>query len=326
MRGVEAKANEDRAVFGIVLMLLAYFWFSFIDTSAKWLALYGFPVFQIVFMRYLAHLVISMGMIAKDGFELSRFGTEKPGLVILRGALVLGSTIFNFIAVRYLPLTLTSTILFSAPIIVCALSGPLLGEKVGLWRWSAIFAGFVGIVVAIRPFDASFHWAVFLSLGAAACFSFYLILTRKLAGVVASGTMQFYTGAVGALALAPLAFATWRMPETAFEWVVLVMIGFFGWIGHEFLTRAHGFAPASTLTPFAYSFILYLTVWSVFVFNQLPDRWTIIGAAIIVASGMVIWFRERKLGLRTAAARQVYPTPALSPDAPINAAPPPERD
>ena len=120
----------------------------------------------------------------------------------------MGSTVLNFFAVTYLPLTLTSTILFSAPIIICFLSWPLLGERVGIYRWSAI------------------------------------------------------------------------------------MLGFFGWSGHQLLTKAHNLAPASMLTPFGYSFILFLTIWSYAVFDHLPDKWTVMGALIIVVSGLVIWFRE----------------------------------
>jgi drug/metabolite transporter (DMT)-like permease len=215
----------------------------------------------------------------------------------------MASTILNFIAVRYLPLTLTSTILFSAPILICFLSWPLLGERVGIWRWSAIMLGFCGILVAVRPFDESFHWAVFLSLTGASCFALYSILTRKLAGKVAIDTMQFYAGFVGTLVLAPFAVLQWQNPGSTFDWLIMFLLGFFGWLGHQLLTRAHGYAPVSMLTPLSYSFILYLTVWSFFVFDHLPDRWTITGAVIIVAAGMVIWFRERRLNrLRRAAA------------------------
>jgi drug/metabolite transporter (DMT)-like permease len=219
-------------------------------------------------------------------------------LVIVRGALLMAATVLNFIAVRYLPLTLTSTILFSSPIIICALSWPLLGERVGIWRWSAIVMGFCGILVAVRPFNESFHWAVFLSLGAASCFAMYSILTRKLSGIVATDTMQFYAGLVGTLVLAPFAFAEWQNPAGGLDWFLMVMLGVFGWLGHQFLTRSLGYAPASTVTPLSYSFILYLTVWSFFVFDHLPDRWTISGALIIVAAGLLIWFRERRLSIQ----------------------------
>ena len=295
MAGLLAKANEDRVMTGIVLMLGAYLFFAFIDVSAKWLALAGLPALQLAFMRYLGHFLISLFLIGKGGVSMDRFSSQKMGLVLLRAALLMGSTILNFTAVRYLPLTLTSTILFSAPIIICALSWPLLGERVGLWRWSAIMIGFVGILIAIRPFDDSFHWAVTLSLGAAFCFALYSILTRKLAGIVAVDTMQFYSGMMGTMVLLPFAVSIWQNPATGFDWSIMVAMGLFGWLGHQLLSNAHRFAPASTLTPFGYTFILYLTLASYFVFEHLPDRWTILGGAIIVMSGLIIWFRERKL-------------------------------
>tara|TARA_R110002124_G_scaffold86747_2_gene223974 strand:+ start:829 stop:1737 length:909 start_codon:yes stop_codon:yes gene_type:complete len=295
MAGLLAKANEDRVMTGIVLMLGAYLFFAFIDVSAKWLALAGLPALQLAFMRYLGHFLISLFLIGKGGVSMDRFSSQKMGLVLLRAALLMGSTILNFTAVRYLPLTLTSTILFSAPIIICALSWPLLGERVGLWRWSAIMIGFVGILIAIRPFDDSFHWAVTLSLGAAFCFALYSILTRKLAGIVAVDTMQFYSGMMGTMVLLPFAVSIWQNPATGFDWSIMVAMGLFGWLGHQLLSNAHRFAPASTLTPFGYTFILYLTLASYFVFEHLPDRWTIVGGSIIIVSGLIIWFRERKL-------------------------------
>ena len=90
-----------------------------------------------------------------------------------------------------------------------------------------------------------------------------------------------------------MAFVYWENPATLTDWVILVMIGVFGWAGHELMTRAHGFATATTLTPFSYVFIIYLTIWSYFLFDHLPDRWTIIGAAIIIVAGLIIWARER---------------------------------
>lgn len=285
-------------------MLAAYFFFSCIDVSAKWLAIAGLPALQLAFMRYAGHFAISLVLIGRGGFTLNRFSSKRLYLVVLRGVLLMASTILNFIAVRYLPLTLTSTILFSAPIMICALSWPLLGERVGIWRWSAIIIGFCGVVIAIRPFGESFHWAAILSLTGAFCFAMYAILTRKLSGIVASDTMQFYSGLVGTLVLVPFAVLEWRNPAAGFDWTIMILLGFFGWIGHEFLTRAHGLAPASTLTPFGYAFILYLTVWSYFIFGHLPDAWTMTGAATIIGAGLFIWLRERILSDRRKAAEQ----------------------
>ena len=298
MTGLQPRANSDQPMLGIAMMLAAYAFFSCIDASAKWLVLAGFPALQLVFMRYFGHFFISLALIGKGGISLQRFTSPKLGMVILRSLLLMYSTIANFIAVRYLPLTLTSTILFSAPIITCALSWPLLGERVGVWRWAAILFGFCGIVVAIRPFDESFHWAMFLSLSGATGFALYSVLTRKLSGIVATGTMQFYSGMVGAVAMLPFAIADWRSPDTLSGWALLFGLGIFGWTGHEFLTRAHGFAPAMVLMPFGYIFIIYLTIWSYFLFDHLPDQWTITGAVIIVAAGLVIWLRERRLSIQ----------------------------
>ena len=292
MSEMAIKARQDKALIGILLMLVAFFIFSCIDTSAKWLGALGLPALQLSFMRYFPHFVISTALVNQGGFDINRFRSPYLGLLILRGLMLMGATILNFIAVGYLPLTLTSTILFSSPIFICLLSWPLLGERVGFSRWAAIMLGFAGVVIAIRPFDDSFHWAVILSLTGAFCFALYSILTRRLSGFVSIDVMQFYTGAVGTFLLLPFALYQWQSPQTLLDWCLLVLLGIFGWGGHQILTEAHRFATASTLTPFGYSFILYLTVWSYFLFDHLPDFWTICGALFIVSSGLIIWLRE----------------------------------
>ena len=287
------QQRQDKAIHGILLMLVAYLFFSFIDTSAKWLAILGLPALQLAFMRYIGHFVISTAMIGVGGLKLSHFASPYAHMAILRGACLMVSTILNFWAVKFLPLTLTATILFSSPIIVCLLSWPLLGERVGRIRLGAILLGFVGVTIAIRPFDDSFQWAMLISLASAFLFALYAILTRHLAGKVSVDIMQFYSGAVGSVVLFPVALYVWQSPVTSFDWGVMIAMGIFGWAGHQLLTIAHGFAPASTLLPFGYSFILYLTLWSYFIFGYLPDSWTSLGAGIIIISGIIIWQRER---------------------------------
>lgn len=295
MVGLATKPNEDRPYAGIVLVLVAYFLFSIVDTSSKWLGLMGLGALQLSFMRYLGHFIITFGIMAKTGFSRDVLVCDRLMLVIVRSIFLMLATVLNFIAIRYLPLTITSTILFSAPTIVCVLAWPVLGERVGPWRWFAIGIGFIGILIVIRPFGETLHWAVFLSLGNALFFALYLILTRKLADVVASDTLQFYTGFIGTIALLPFGLAEWQNPQTGFEWLVLMGLGTFAWIGHGLLIRANNFAPASALTPFGYSFILYLTIWSYFVFNDRPDAWTLIGACVVISSGLIIWAREQHL-------------------------------
>ena len=248
-------------------------------------------------MRYAGHFMISLFVISKGGFHPTRFGSPQMGWVVLRGSFLLAGTVMNFVALKYIPLTLTSTLMFSAPLMVCALSGPLLGERVGIWRWMAVMVGFAGVLVAIRPFDATFHWAMLLSIVTAASFSLYIVLTRKLSGLVPTDTLQLYAGGVGTLILLPFAIATWQQPASTAEWVFILAIGGLGWLGHELMTRAHGFADASRLTPYSYILIAYMTFWGYQVFGQTPDFWTLVGAAIIISSGLVIWVRERRLAM-----------------------------
>ena len=291
---IVARATEDRASLAIAMTLGAYLLFAFIDTSVKWLLLTGLPALQLAFMRYLPHFVISTVLVLRQGGGWSAFGTADPALVLLRGFLLASATLFNFITLNYLSLTVTGSIMFSAPIIVCALSWPLLGERVGPWRWGAIVLGFVGVLVIIRPFSAEFHWIALLNVYNAVALALYSIITRKIAGRVAAETMQFYMGLMGTVALLPFALSVWVMPSGALEWALMLLLGVWGWAGHEVFSRAHSYAPASTLMPYTYTFLIYLTFASFLLFDDIPDAWTVTGAAIIVMSGLIIWKRATR--------------------------------
>ncbi len=297
MTAVASSGRADRALFGIGLVLIAYGIFSSVDASAKWMLLLGYPAMQLTFMRYFVQLAITIGRVLYAGRGQHLLRSDHTMLLVIRGVLLLCTTVGNFVALKYIQLTLTSTIFFSVPIIVCLLSGTVLGEQVGRWRWGAILLGFVGVLIAIRPFGTDFHWAALISLAGVTCFAFYLLLTRHFAGEVPSDTMQFYTGLVGTIAVLPFAIYFWEWPQNLLEWVLLIGLGACAWIGHEFLIRAYRYADASVLTPYSYSFMLYLTLWSVVLFGHYPDRPTIIGAALVIASGLVIWVRERARGL-----------------------------
>lgn len=288
-------------------MLVAWFLFSLVDTSVKWLVLAGLPALQLAFMRYLGHFVLSIGSVLRGGADLERFKTERLGLVLFRAYLLTAATAFNFIALNYLSLTVTAAIMFTSPIIVCALGGPMLGEYAGPWRWFAIILGFLGVLVVIRPFGAEFHWAMLLAVHNATALALYSIITRKLSGIIAIETMQFYMGLFGTAVLLPFAIYYWENPATALDWALMIGLGISAWMGHEFLTRAHLLAPASTLMPYTYSFLIYLAIASYVIWDELPDTYTMIGAAIIVISGLIIWTRERRLAPGRQAAPKVAP-------------------
>lgn len=286
---VFAEARQDRVGLGIAMILLSWLFFSFVDSSVKWLVLLGLSAFQLAFMRYAVHFAIS---VAAGGVRLSTAGRQ--GALLLRAGLLASATFFNFVALNHLPLTVTSAIMFSSPIFVAALSGPLLGERVGPWRWTAVGLGFVGVMIVVRPLSAEFHWATLLVVYNAVAICLFSIITRRLAGEVPAQTMQLYTGAVGTAVMLPMAVLTWENPGGLRDWALLVGVGVWAWAGHEIFARAHWFAEASVLMPFTYVFILYMAVLGYIVFGDVPDAATILGAVIIVASGLIVWWRETR--------------------------------
>lgn len=289
-----AETRADRPGLGIVLVLFATLWFAATDTTVKWLSLAGLPALQLAFMRYAVAFGLSLGIGAGRGQLFEWAGRREMMLVILRGALLVTATVLNFIALEHLPLTVTSSIMNSAPIILTVLAIPLLGERVGPFRWAAVLVGFAGVLTVIRPFGESFHWAAILSLGNAVAMALFAILTRALSGRISTQTMQVYMGAIGTAVLAVPALLVWTWPATPFDWALLLVVGIFAWTGHEIYSRAHAFAEASTLIPFNYAFILYVTIAGFVVFGTVPDTPTLIGAAIIIGSGLVIWWRETR--------------------------------
>ena len=258
---VIAQSNADLPRLGILLMLVAWLLFSLVDTGAKWLAVAGIPAFQLAFMRYAGHFVISIGVIAKGGIDADRFKTDHLWQVVSRAMLLVSATLLNFYALQFLPLTVVSAIMFSSPVIVCFLSVSVLGERVGPWRWSAILLGFVGVLIVVRPLGTAFHPAMLLIIYNATALALYSLMTRKLSGIVAVETMQFYMGLVGTFILLPFAIWTWVQPETTWGLIVLIGLGFLGWAGHQLLTNAHRFGTANQLMPFTYSFLIYVAIW-----------------------------------------------------------------
>ena len=291
---VAAQAIEDRPQLGIMMMLGAWFLFALVDVSAKWLVLAGFAAFQLAFMRYAVHFVISLVMLAKGGLDIDRFRTSHPLQVLSRGFLLISATLGNFYALNFLPLTVVSAIMFSSPIIVCFLSMTILKERIGPWRWGAILLGFAGVLIVIRPFGEAFHPAMILPLYNATALALYSLMTRRLAGVVAVDTQQFYLGALGTALMLPFAIWTWTPPANLLEAALLIGLGAGGWAGHQLLTNAHRFAPANTLMPYTYSFMIYIAAFSWIVFAHVPDTWVVLGALVIVVSGLIIWKREQR--------------------------------
>jgi drug/metabolite transporter (DMT)-like permease len=265
--------------------------FAFLDATAKYLNLY-MATLQVVWARYTGAFVFAL-IVANPWRRPGVVRTGRPLMQIGRSVLLLGSTLSNFAALRYLQLDEAVAIMFSTPFFVAALAGPVLGEWVRWPQWTAICAGFLGVLLVIRPGLGTFHVAALISLAGALLSALYSILTRMLARTDSNETTLFYSNVVGAVALLPVLPLIWTPPPDSMVIALMVAVGAMGSLGHYLLIAAHRLAPASVLSPFIYTQIVLVIVLGYLVFGDLPQRWTIAGAAIVVASGLYLVHRER---------------------------------
>ena len=284
----------------ILLFLLAGLCLSSLDATAKYLVR-DHTLFLVVWARYAGQmLVVTPFAWQRGGPRFWR--TQRLGIQLLRSAFLLVATFCFFGGLRYLPLAEASAIVFLTPVLVVVLSGPLLGERPDRTRWIAVITGFVGIMILVRPGSAIFHPAALLLVVAAICNALFLLITRKLVDESAYTTL-FYSALVGTVGLS-LALP-WEIGDSTAGWheaLMLMLLGLLAGLGHWFVIGAYRLAPASLLTPLAYLQILWATSYGYLIFGQLPDRWSALGMAIVVGSGLWLALQER-----TRAARQARP-------------------
>jgi drug/metabolite transporter (DMT)-like permease len=200
-------------------------------------------------------------------------------------------------------LSTAAAISFVGPIIVTALSVPMLGERVGPRRWSAVLVGFVGAVIIIRPDAGVVQWGAVLVLLDALLYAFYQILARKVGGVDPASVSITLAG-IGGFAISSLIlpFTEIVMPVDAFDAAIFALVGFWGLLGHFFVIKAYQWGSASLVAPLCYSELVGATLLGYAIFADLPDRYVWLGASIIIASGLYITYREQRLRRRTAIA------------------------
>jgi drug/metabolite transporter (DMT)-like permease len=285
----EAAARRSGLI-GIALICGAVGTFACLDTTAKYLGR-EIAVMQVVWARYTFAFLLTL-LISNPLSRPGLLRTGRPILQIGRGTLLLGSTMLNFFALRYLRLDQALAIAFSTPFLVAALSGPALGEWVGPRRWAAIAVGMFGVLVVTRPGFGEFHPAVLLAVLSTFCYAFYFLSTRVLARTDSNDTTLFYSNGVGAVLMLPVIPFVWT-PPTLFQFTLMVFAGALASVGHYLLIVAHRHAPPSLLSPFIYTQLVWVVVLGYVVFGDIPDGWTLLGAAIVIGSGLYILHRER---------------------------------
>ncbi len=283
-------ASRLTAVF---LMLFAFFCFAGLDTSAKYAGAVLAPL-QIVWMRFVTHSLVATAAL-RPWRSPARYRPRHTLLQLARAIFLLMATFSNFYAIRYLPLALTASIFFLSPFIVTALAGPFLGEWAGRRRWLAIAVGFIGALIIIRPGLEGFHPAMLLSLAAVSSYSVYVLLTRRLAVVETAESMILLPAVIAAIIMIPAGLIQWVAVPDLLHWSLLVATGIFGALGHWVFIKAHEAAPAPVLAPFVYSQLIWMTALGYFIFGDVPDRATMLGATVIVGSGLYLLYRERQV-------------------------------
>jgi drug/metabolite transporter (DMT)-like permease len=277
---------------GVVLMTGGFAMFSAADVIAKLLTADYHPV-QIVMTRQMGLVLGVLVLIAMNGPQLLR--SVSPPLQIARGFSAIISAITFVFAISYVPLADAIAVTFIAPFIVTILGATLLGEPVGIRRWSAVGAGFVGTMIIIRPGMGVFDPAILLVIVAAAAFAVRQILSRHLCSRDRTATSLAYTSLTTIAVLAiPLPFF-WRTPLDMTDVGLMALMAVLAGAGEFMIIRALEVANAVVVAPTHYSLLIFGTFWGYLLFADLPDGWTWAGAFVIVASGLYMLYRERKV-------------------------------
>jgi len=277
---------------GILWMLAAMMMFSGTNASAKLLS-EQYAVMQIVWARYFFQFLLLSVFLGPrlQGIMM----TSKLTVQITRSFLLLGTSVLFFFGLSQIALADISAVMFVTPILVTALSMPLLGEKVGLRRWAGIVIGFLGALIIIRPGFGMMQTAALFPLGAACLYALYQISTRFLGRTDPAITTLFYTASSGTVITTALIPWFWDMPN-AWGWALMVAMGITSNLGHFSLIKAYESSLVATVAPFLYANIIWATLFGFILFSELPDLWTLTGAFIIAASGLYIFHREQRRG------------------------------
>lgn len=287
-----APPAADQAVRGILFMLLCVFLFACMDALVKAAAAH-YPVGQIIFFRNL-FAFLPLALFLRRAGGLAALRTRRLGGHLLRGFIGLAAMVCVFTAFSLLPLAEAVALCLSGPIFLTALSVPLLGEKVGLRRWSAVLVGFAGVLVMTRPGADVFDPAALLALAGALFYALAMISIRRLSTTDPPVTIVFYFTLIAVLAGALSLPFQWRTPD-AVGLANLVAIGLLGGFAQLAMTQAFRLAPVALIAPYEYAALVFAILFGYLFWDELPGAYLLIGAAIVIGSGLYILHRETQL-------------------------------
>ena len=280
---------SDDPLKAIALAVSATVLFGSSDTISKYLS-GSLPIVEFLWIRYVIFLIMALGLIGR--LPRRSVWPRNPGLQVVRGLCVAGSSILFVHGVKQMTMAQATTISFLSPLLITVLSIPMLGEVVGPRRWAAVGAGIVGMLVVVRPGLGGFQPAALFGVASSACWALALIITRKISSSDTPQTTVLWSSGIGTAVLTvmlPFA-AVWPNLK---QLGLAVLMGVVASGGQWLVILAHRIAPASLLAPFFYSQLIWAAGLGFLVFGNLPDQWTLAGAGIIIASGLYTAHRER---------------------------------
>lgn len=296
------RATEGNPTLAIGYAIVAVAIFAVQDAFIK-LLVADYPTMQILGVRSVVMLIPAAILLRAEG-GLHRLRSRQPGGQLLRCLLTLVTWTTFYFAIARMPLGEIATIFFAAPLIITALSGPLLGERVGPHRWTALLVGFLGVLLIVRPSgDAAGDWAGFAALISSLFYALMMIQTRKLTRTESSAAMLAYSAAFMAL----ISIATWPfqwVTPGGFDTMLLVVLGLLGGISHYIMIQAYRLAPVYVVSPFEYTHLVWAMALGFFVWSEVPGIAMLVGASVIVGSGLYVLAREARFARRAARIRE----------------------
>lgn len=275
----------------VLIMLLSMFLFTANDAVGKWLT-NSYSVGQLVFIRSCAAALVLIPFAMRAG--LSRLmDIERPWIFILRIILTLIDSFAFYYAVSFLPLADVMTFWLAAPIYVAALSPMVLGEHVGWRRWAAIAVGFLGVIIALEPSNEMLSPAALVSLAGSLAFGLTMLFTRNLRST--PGIAMIFWQSLGGVAVGAMTIPfSWTNPATT-QWPALVLLGILSMVAYVLVNLAFKLADAAIVAPLQYTQLFWAIIFGWLVFGDFPSNAKFAGALLIIASGLFILYRERKL-------------------------------
>ena len=286
----------DRPQLGIALIIFAMLVFALQDGITKHLATtYSAP--QILWIRFSFFVVFALLYSMRTKPLRACLTSNVPVLQIIRSLLIVAEIGFFILAVRHLPLAETHALFATFPLMATAIAALFLKEPAGIRRWSAIIVGLLGVIIILRPGAAAIAPAALIALLCAFMFAGYQVITRLVSKYDDSETSVTYMAVVGLIAMTALGPFFWKTPD-AEGWKWLLLLALTAALGHFLLIKALEFAPASLLQPFNFTLLVFASTVGYFAFGDVPDIWTVLGAVVIVGSGIYTVHRERMRGIK----------------------------